>query len=201
MGHGRQSHGLRVSCCCPRPALLQSDTAPPTRRRMRLGPGNLETNIANIRDAADSDEHFAFALSRYGDALHERNNHFKIARLFSVLEGLAYALKTDKVRSRAAVRLMLGLEADATEEISYGGRTIRYQRIELSGRLRDKLYHGVPFGRDDLSAEWRDSFDVLSEQPDALINALVSDCELEFAKWGNNASVARTAAEKRADGG
>ena len=93
---------------------------------------------------------------------------------------------------------MLGLQAGATGEINYGGRTVRFERIELAGRLRDRIFHGVRFERNDLSTEWRDSFDLLSDQPDELISALMSDCELEFARWGNNASVARTKADAAA---
>jgi hypothetical protein len=55
----------------------------------------------------------------------------------------------------------------------------------------------VPFTRDDLTTVLRDSFDLLTDRPDALINALMADCELEFARWGNNASIARAAAEAR----
>ncbi len=174
---------------------------PQTRRRMLLGPGNvgeaLGRNLKAINDAADADERFAFALSLYRDGLHEANKLFKIARLFGVLEALAYALKAGGVGSRTAIRTMLGLEAGAVCEINYGGRTIRYERIELSGRLRDRLFHGAQFRREDLSTEWRDSFDLLTEKPDALINDLMSDCELEFARWGNNASKAREAAQRR----
>jgi hypothetical protein len=175
---------------------------PHNRRRLLLGPGNvgehLQQNVSQIFVAIDKDEHFAFALSLYGDALHERNKGFKIARLFNVLEALAYALKDDGIGSRTAIRRMLGLEGGATGEANLGGRRIRFERIELSGRLRDKLYHGAPFERGHLNEEWRDSFDILTEQPDILISALMADCELEFAKWGNNASAARTAAEARA---
>lgn len=172
---------------------------PHTRHRMLLGPGNvgeaLSHNVKGISDAADADERFAFALSLYRDALHEANKLFMIARLFGVLEALAYALKAGGVGSRTAIRTMLGLETGAVGEISYEGRAIRYERIELSGRLRDRLFHGAQFRREDLSTEWRDSFDILTEQPDALISALISDCELEFARWGNNTSKARKAAE------
>lgn len=175
-------------------------TVPPqSRRRLLLGPGNtgtdLKRNIDNIRDAADRDVRFAFALSLYRDALHETNKQFKIARLFSVLEALAYALKSGDIGSRDAVRKMLRLENGATGEISYGGRSIRYERVVLAGRLRDSLFHGAPFTREDMRVEFHDSYDLLTDQPDALISDLMADCELEFARWGNNASVARTAAE------
>jgi hypothetical protein len=139
------------------------------------GPGNvgeaLDTNIANIRALVESDERFAFALSIFRDALHETNVKFKIARLFSVLESLAYALKADGTGSRQAVRMMLRLEHGPVCETSDNGRKIRYERIELAGRLRDKLFHGVPFLRDDLSAEWRGGFDLLEAQPYTIADA------------------------------
>jgi hypothetical protein len=115
--------------------------APTSRRRQLLGPGNvgaaLGESIQRIAAAADADERFGFALSLYRDALHERNKQFKIARLFGVLEALAYALKSGGVESRAAIRTMLGLGGGATGEIQYGGRTVKFERIELAGRLRD----------------------------------------------------------------
>jgi hypothetical protein len=173
---------------------------PQSHRRLLLGPGNvgeaLAQNIKNIGSLADADERFAFALSLYRDALHEKNLHFKIARLFSVLESLSYALKKGN-GSRSAIRTMLRLEHGAVGEGSYAGRKIRYERIELAGRLRDKLFHGVPFERKELSEEWRESFDLLSERPEVIASDLMADCELEFARWGNNASVARAAAEER----
>jgi hypothetical protein len=172
---------------------------PAASRRMLLGPGNvgeaLQRNIEKIRDLAAGDERFAYALSLYRDALHETNKLFKIARLFAVLEALAYALKAGGVGSRDAVRRMLGLEAGAFGEVNYDGKTVRYERVALAGQLRDRLFHGARFTRDDLPAPYRDSFDLLTDQPDVLIRDLMTDCELEFARWGNNASVARTAAD------
>jgi hypothetical protein len=97
------------------------------------------------------------------------------------------------IGSRTAIRKMLGLENGATGEI-HGGRTVKFERIELAGRLRDQIFHGAPFGSKDLSTEWRDSYDLLGDQPDQLISALMADCELEFARWGNNASVVRASA-------
>ena len=112
---------------------------PHSNQRLLLGPGNvgasLVANIKAISSAADADERFAFALGMYRDALHEKNEQFKIVRLFNVLEGLAYALKESN-GSRSAIRKMLELEAGAVSSISYAGGTIRYERIELAGRLR-----------------------------------------------------------------
>jgi hypothetical protein len=179
-------------------------TPPASRRRQMFGAGHTGAtpgqNVRNLGLLVDSNERFAFALSLYRDALHEKNVLFKIARFFAVLESLAYALKADGVGSRTAVRRMLGLEGGAVGEITFNGRKVRYERIELAGRLRDKLFHGAPFERTDLKTEWRDSFDLLVEQPVQIANSLMSDCEVEFARWGSNVSVARLAAElRRAD--
>jgi hypothetical protein len=175
--------------------------APTSRRRLLFGPGNvgaaLANNLQNIGALCASDERFAYALSTYRDALHETNKLFKIARLFNVLEALAYALKGAEVASRDAVRKLLRLENGAMAEIAYDGKRIRYDRIALAGRVREKVFHGVPFTRDDLPATFRDSFDLLTDRPDELINTLMADCELELARWGNNASVGRTAAEAK----
>ena len=138
-----------------------------------------------------------FALGMYREALHEQNQLFKIARLFGVLEALAYALKDKETPSRKAIRKMLGLEDGAVCEVRYAGRTVRYDRIELAGLLRNRVFHGVPFRREHLQAEWRDSFDILTDQPGTLASALMRDCELQFARWANNTSLARAAAEER----
>lgn len=92
---------------------------------------------------------------------------------------------------------MLVLENGALCEVSYAGRTVRCERIELAGRLPDRIFHGLPFRREELSVEWRDSFDILTDQPSTLMSALMGDCEIQLAGWANNTSVARAAAEAR----
>ena len=77
------------------------------------------------------------------------------------------------------------------------GVELVYDRIELSGRLRDKLFHGSPFRREDLKEEWRGGFDLIVDNPEILVLDLMGDCELEISKWANNSSRARTAAEGR----
>lgn len=169
-------------------------------KRLLLGFGNIgpdqQSRIERIVKATREDERFAFALSLYRDAMQELNPQFQMARLFTVLEALAHALKRDGVGSRNAVRTMLGVSSGATGEIVLAdGRKILFDRIELAGRLRDKLFHGVPFERSDLTEQWRDGFELIQVHPDQLIGALKSDCDLEIARWANGASVARSAAE------
>lgn len=174
---------------------------PHSRRRVRLGFGNSQADIQRtakkILSAAEEDEHFAFALSLLSDATHEPNPKFKLARLFNVLEALAYALKGDGIGSRRAVKKMMGLEEGAMASVNVDGQTVRYDRIEIAGRLRDKLFHGVPFSRNDLIEEARPAFDLLSQNPDQMINSLQQDCELQIARWANDASPARDAARDR----
>lgn len=175
---------------------------PPQTRRMHLSFGDHATEqqdrVEKLLAAADADERFSFGLSMYRDATHEHNPGYQIARLFSVLESFAYALKGDGIGSRTAVRKMMGLEAGAIGEAGLQcGRKIRYDRVELSGRLRDKLFHGVPFSRDDLSDEWRDGFDLIADHPDILVRDLKSDCETEISKWAHGTSIAKAAADAK----
>lgn len=171
---------------------------PLTRRRLRLGLGNvgddLKGNIDRIRAAADDDPRFAFAMSLFTDATRELNPIFKICRLFNVLESLAYALKTAEIGSRRAVKVMLGLEDGALCSVTVDERAIKFDRIEIAGRLRDKYFHGTPFRESDLIAEARPAFHLMEHHPSMIADMLVSDCELAFARWANDASPARNAA-------
>ncbi|MBU6266373.1 MAG: hypothetical protein KGN34_02450 [Sphingomonadales bacterium] len=176
---------------------------PSETRRLHLSFGDhsaeQQDRVDALIEAASLNERFSFGLSMYRDATHERNPQFQIARLFSVLESFAYALKGGGRGSRAAVRKMLGVESATGETVLADGRKIRFERIELAGRLRDKLFHGVPFEPKDLSPEWRDGFDLIQDHPEQLIHSLKGDCELEIARWASGASFARAAAESKGE--
>ena len=166
---------------------------PQTRRRQRLfGLGetkdDFEENLSRLMRVAVDDEHFAFALSLHHDALRESNSHFRIGRLFNVLECLAYRLKSEERPSRKAVKYLIGLEDGATSTVHVGDREYRYDCIEIGGRVRDKLFHGVPFRREDLITDARPAFDLYEQQPEIIADALVMFCELELAKWANGTS-------------
>ncbi|MFC3606952.1 hypothetical protein [Stutzerimonas tarimensis] len=168
-------------------------TVPPhSRQRQRLGFGNVGSDYANqiqrMVECAQTDEHFLFALSLYRDALSESNQVFKIARFFSVLESLAYKLKSQDCPSRKAVKELLGLTDGAMACYSIAGKEYNFDRIEISGRLRDKLFHGVPFRENDLNHASRHVLELLENQPETIANTLRDDCELEFARWANGAS-------------
>lgn len=165
---------------------------PHSRRRQRLGFGNTgndySSQLTRMIDCAEKDEHFLFALSLYRDALTEENATFKIARYFSCLESLAYKLKSKEMPSRKAVKQLLGLKDGAFVQQNIRGKEYKYDRIEISGRLRDKLFHGIPFKEKDLNVESKHVFELLESEPELIANSLRDDCELEFARWSNKAS-------------
>jgi len=164
---------------------------PQTRRRQRLGFGNTGTDyysqLYRILALTEQDERFAFALSLYRDALREDNPEFRVARFFSCLEALAYRLKKG-VGSRTAVRKLIGLESGALSTLHIDGTNCQYDRVELAGRIRDKLFHGVPFDPSELSTDAQYAYTYLREHPEQMREELRIDCELEVARWANNAS-------------
>jgi hypothetical protein len=165
---------------------------PNSRRIQRLGFGNTDSDysskISKMVEYAEKDEHFLFAISLYKDALAEDNQVFKIARFFSCLESLAYKIKSDKIPSRKAVKTLLGLEQDAMVQLKIGDNEYKFDRIEIAGRLRDKLYHGVPFKESDLNTQSKHVFDLIKFNPELIAGYLRDDCELEFARWANGTS-------------
>src|SRR5438552_12093581 len=102
-------------------------------------------------NTALDDEHFAFALSLHHDAVKESNPRFRIGRFFNALECLAYRLKSADRPSRKAVKYLVGLDDGASSGVTIEEQDYRYDPIEVGGRIRDKLFHGVPFRREDLS--------------------------------------------------
>lgn len=165
---------------------------PHSRRRQRLGFGNAGNDyleqISRMVECAEKDEHFLFAISLYRDALAEDNQIFRIARFFSCLESLAYKIKSAKFPSRKAVKALLGLEDGAMTHHHIDGKNYKFDRIEIAGRLRDKLFHGVPFKESDLNAKSKHVFELMESKPEIIASSLRDDCELEFARWANGAS-------------
>jgi hypothetical protein len=168
--------------------------APQSRRRQRLGFGNtgddFYSQLARIDTALDEDEHFALALSLYHDAVREENQRFRIARFFNVLECLAYKLKKER-RSRTAIRYLLDLEGGAMVEITDRSNRFRFDVVEIGGRVRDALLHGSAFRPEDLNIASRPAFTLYEERPEEIAGPLQSYCELEIARWANNASRGR----------
>jgi hypothetical protein len=167
-----------------------------SRRRQRLGFGNtgadFQSQIHRLMKYAEEDDRFAFALSMYRDALREQNPEFRAARHFSCLEALAYRIKDDEgtgKKSRQRVRRLIGLDEGAVSRASDGPTQYEYDRVEIAGRIRDKLFHGAPFRpTEHLSESAAKAYGHLLKHPDQLRDILQGDCEIEFARWANGAS-------------
>lgn len=166
---------------------------PHSNKKLRLGLGNTgqeyKNQIKNIIEAIEKDEHFEFGLSMYHDALRESNPHFQIARFFSCLECLAYKLKSDERPSRKAVKYLLGLEGGAFSEVHIDGKKYRYDVVEIAGRIRDKLFHGVKFKKSHLIIEARTAYELYENNPEQIATTMKSYCEMEIARWANGTSI------------
>lgn len=166
---------------------------PHSRRRQRLfGLGgardDFQASLSSIVKVAEVDEHFAYALSLHHDALREVNPRFRIGRLFNVLECLAYRLKSEARPSRKAVKYLIGLEDEPPVMANIGGKEYRYDCVEIGGRVRDKLFHGVPFRAEHLNLESRAAFELYEHQPQVIADGLAVHCEIQIARWANGSS-------------
>ncbi len=165
---------------------------PHSNKRIRLGFGNtgpdFENQIKSILAAIEKDEHFEFGLSMYHDALKESNPKFQIARFFCCLECLAHKIIGKKRPTRKAVKYLLGLEDGAFSEIHIDGQKYRYDTVEIAGRIRDKLFHGVKFAKSDLISEARTAFELYENYPEQIASTMKSYCEIELARWANGTS-------------
>jgi hypothetical protein len=148
---------------------------------------SFQQTLLRVSEACSKDERFQFALSLYHDALKEPNARFRIARMFNALEALAYRIKA-ALPSRKAVKELLGLPDGATTEIYREGVRYRFDAIEIGGRVRDKLFHGVPFEADDLNVESRPAFDLFLAHPEDIASIVSHYCELELNRWANGKS-------------
>lgn len=165
---------------------------PHSNNRQRFGFGNIgqdfQNQISNLIKTIDEDEHFNFGISIFQDALREVNPKFKIARFFSCLECFAHKIKSKERPSRKAVKYLLGLEDGAISEVHINGAKYRYDVIEIAGRIRDKLFHGVQFTQDDLIVEAKAAFELYEKHPEQIASLMQSYCELEIARWSNGTS-------------
>lgn len=171
------------------------------RNLMRLGPGDVGPDfhdlVGRLLAASKEDERLGFALALFHDAVREENQLFRVARFFNCLECLAFRIKRS-LPSRKAVKHLLEHDGVVPMEAEIEGRRVKFDHIELAGRLRDKLFHGVPFRAEDLNAESRDAYQLLESNPRFLADALMDDAWLSLARWVNGAS--RDLAEPEDDG-
>lgn len=133
---------------------------------------------------------YAFALTTYRDALRDVDTEFRISRFFVCLESLAFRLKSATIGSRTAVRLLLGIQnAEISPHTLPDGRVVKVDRVEIGGRVRDKIFHGIPFNTTALNDDAAAYYEWARTHPGYLRDLLASDCELELTKWANGTSL------------
>jgi len=169
-------------------------------RRRRLGFGNtgkaFSSSMTALLKAIEEDEHFAFALSLHRDAVRETNLQFKAARYFACLEALAYRLKRGGVGSRTAVRRLFLPDISYMMQVEIDGRQVQLDTVEICGRIRDKLFHGIPFTARDLKPELRPYYRNLQDDPSQLVGQIEAFCEVHLARWANKKSAGQTGPSK-----
>ena len=96
----------------------------------------------------DSQLHYYISIIEQIHAM--RDEDFKIARYYSLLEAMSGSIKSQFEQqsghpaTRAAVRFLTGyfIEFDVPRFTIENGADFEFDHIELAGRIRDKLFHG-----------------------------------------------------------
>jgi hypothetical protein len=163
---------------------------PPSRNRRRFwfAPEQMDdfqNQVVALARAVELDGSLALALEFFADATRERNDQFRIVRLFNVLECLSSRYKIGGIGSRDAIRILLGVPAGPTCTIQFEGSAVSFDLIALVGKLRDKLVHGAAMSREALALAERPSFDVLTRMPNLISHELQWRAEGEIVKRSN----------------
>jgi hypothetical protein len=167
---------------------------PFSAKRYHVGSGyltNISNNFDRLHELRGINESFDFCLGLYSDSLtgREPNSLFRIARLFNVLEGLAcgyYKLNSGGIGSRKAIKKMLDNFEGVKYSVEYEKEIISVDYIEISGRLRDQIYHGNPISKIEIPDEYSKAYEYFYNNQEDMIRSLKSRCEIEFLKILNS---------------
>lgn len=178
--------------------------------------------------AAQKEDRLSFILSLLHDLIRENNPEFQIARVFNVLEAIAWEQKRElrtvstwssfqswlfsivgrrvsgqdsQVGSRAAVRRLLNMEGNKSlREFKYKSVSYKFDPIEFSGHIRDKLYHGARIRRSKLPTKVRPGLDLMQNNPHMIVDVLMDFAKTAVYSWINEIlEETDTGAPKRTD--
>ncbi|MFA6313996.1 MAG: hypothetical protein WC681_21160, partial [Sterolibacterium sp.] len=167
---------------------VEFNVIPPlSRRRQRLWfsegeADHFEHRVVRLSLAAEADSNLGLALELFHDATRERNDSFRIVRLFNVLECLATKHKQPGLGSRDAIRAMLGIEPGLNCEITFMEKKVSFDLISVAGKLRDKILHGAPVRDDAFANPDRGAYPIVCSQPHLIAHELQWRIEEEFAR-------------------
>lgn len=144
-----------------------------------------------------SDDQLHYFISLLEQAAGLSDEHFRIARMYSLLETMAASITSQFERqagrpmTRTAIRFMTGYFMDFdVPRFTVGTATdYEFDHIELSGLVRHKIFHGGgPLQRNDVPEKLQIGVDLLHRRPDLIAHALRRDCEMELVGWARRES-------------
>lgn len=160
--------------------------------------------------AAKREDRLSFILALVHDLIRENNPEFQIARVFNVLEAVAWGQKNERpklsvwrsllirifpgiyrreikelrVGSRTAIRRLLNLEGDKSlRQFRHNNANYQFDPIEFSGQIRDKFYHGARIKRKNLPVKVRPGFDLMQKNPKMIVHILIDYAKSAIYSW------------------
>lgn len=153
-------------------------------------------------DARRNDDRFHYWLETLEQTYGIEEQYFRIARLYSLLEGMAGPVAASAgCGTRTAIRLMLGyyIDFDVPRFTIEPSEDFEFDHIELAGRVRDKIFHGGGrLATADVPAHLKPGITLLERRPQLIAYALRRDAELELSRWASLSGLAWRAANGEA---
>ncbi|WP_127020715.1 hypothetical protein [Rheinheimera mangrovi] len=174
--------------------------APPYRRGLisRLEDDPISSDFLRLcAGERNDDDQLHYYISLLQQASELADEHFRIARMYSLLETMASGISSQferrakKPMTRAAIRFMTGYFIDFDIPRFTLGKSDDYEfdHIELAGQVRHKIFHGGgQLKTSDVSAKLKPGVELLNRRPDLIANVLRRDCESQLTGWARRTS-------------
>lgn len=183
------------------PALAHAEFLPPLYRRglgSRLEDDPISADFLRLcaRERAD-DELLHYYVSLLQQASEITDEHFRIARMYSLLETLASGIspqfeqQANRPMTRTAIRFMAGyfIDFDIPRFTVGSSDDYEFDHIELAGQVRHKIFHGGGLLKvGDVPTKLKRGVELLHKRPDLIAHALRRDCEAELMGWARRSS-------------
>ncbi|MGM0832885.1 MAG: hypothetical protein ACQEUK_08615 [Pseudomonadota bacterium] len=183
------------------PSLAHVEFLPPPYRRglsHRLEDDPISPDFLRFcASEREDDDQLHYYISLLQQASELADEHFRIARMYSLLETIASGISSQferekkKPMTRAAIRFIAGYFIDYDIPRFTLGKSDYYEfdHIELAGRVRHKIFHGGGQLRvSDVPAKLKPGVELLHRRPDLISHILRRDCEAQLTGWARRTS-------------
>lgn len=145
----------------------------------------------------DDDDQLHYYISLLQQASELADEHFRIARMYSLLETMASGIspqferEAKKPMTRSAIRFMTGyfLDFDIPRFTLGESDYYEFDHIELAGLVRHKIFHGGgQLKTGDVAAKLKPGVELLHKRPDLIAHVLRRDCEAQLSGWAHRTS-------------